>query len=133
MKPIRNPQLAFFLLSRRLELGLTQKEVAEKADICFCGFYGRMEREGFLPKQRHKKIKLANALGVKSEALIALEGATNKEIAAIRFLEPLLSSVLAGKSVDDLVFISTIQQHFTKPLPPDLTNEILKHHHSCLA
>ena len=61
MKPIRNAALAHLLISRRLELGLTQKEVAEKAGIKFFNFYGRMEREGFIPRQRHKIIKLADS------------------------------------------------------------------------
>jgi transcriptional regulator with XRE-family HTH domain len=127
MKPVRNAALAHLLISRRLELGLTQKEVAEKAGIKFFNFYGRMEREGFIPRQRHKIIKLADALKIDASVLINTTDPIASQIDAVKFLEPILASLLPGKSLEDINFILTVQKLFLKPLPPELIEELLKY------
>lgn len=127
MKPIRNAALAHLLISRRLELGLTQKEVAEKAGIKFFNFYGRMEREGFIPRQRHKIIKLADALKIDASVLINTTDPIASQIDAVKFLEPILTSLLPGKSLEDINFILTVQKLFSKPLPIELIGELLKY------
>jgi len=129
MKPVRNAALAHLLIARRLELGLTQKELAERAGIRFHNFYGRMEREGFIPKQRAKIIKLADALQISPNDLISIQNPPTSQIEAIKFLTPVLNSLLPGRSSEDIDFILTILRHFQKPLPPQLIDELLKYRH----
>ncbi len=131
MKPIRNITLANLLLAKRLELGLTQKEVAEKAGIRFHNFYGRMEREGFIPKQRHKIIQLAEVLKLDPSVLINESINTKSEIVSqigtLKFIEPILTTLLPGISSEDIVFVLGIQKLFSKPLPRELIEGLIHH------
>ena len=86
-----------------------------------------MEREGFIPRQRHKIIKLADALKIDASVLINTTDPIASQIDAVKFLEPILTSLLPGKSLEDINFILTVQKLFSKPLPIELIGELLKY------
>jgi transcriptional regulator with XRE-family HTH domain len=126
----KNEELSKFLAERRKLLGKSQTEISKAIGMSYPNLYHVMEKLGRIPRDKVRRTKLAEELGVSLETIL------EKAIPPAREEPNLFSIIRALVQSDcqvvfwaDIEYLVELQEDFKTPITPELVREIMKLRH----